>query len=96
MRDGFVLRRQTRTGGRIYSHSDGRMTVVHYHRGSDTFTRKTLASILDAVGWTEDDAPGPDLVLDEVGRDGAKDVSHGNDPVDSGVFEEGDVAELPD
>ena len=36
-RDGFTLRRSTRTGGRIYMHKDGRLTVVHYHHGSDTY-----------------------------------------------------------
>lgn|GEM_PF-6782271 len=35
-KDGFSLQRETKTGGRIYSHPDGRMTVIHYHRGSDT------------------------------------------------------------
>lgn len=35
-RAGFTLRRSTRTGGRIYMHEDGRLTVVHYHHGSDT------------------------------------------------------------
>jgi predicted RNA binding protein YcfA (HicA-like mRNA interferase family) len=55
-RDGFTLRRSTRTGGRIYAHPDGRLTVVHYHHGSDTLPRKTLKSVLDAVGWNEADA----------------------------------------
>ena len=55
-RDGFVLRRSTQTGGRIYAHHDGRLTVVHYHHGSDTLPRKTLKSVLEAVGWTEADA----------------------------------------
>lgn len=55
-RDGFTLRRSTRTGGRIYVHPDGRLTVVHYHHGSDTLPRKTLKSVLDAIGWTQDDA----------------------------------------
>jgi predicted RNA binding protein YcfA (HicA-like mRNA interferase family) len=54
-KDGFSLERETKTGGRIYSHADGRMTVIHYHRGSDTLTRKTLQSVLSAVQWTEDD-----------------------------------------
>jgi predicted RNA binding protein YcfA (HicA-like mRNA interferase family) len=49
-RDGFSLRRSTRTGGRIYMHPDGRLTVVHYHHGGDTLTRKTLKSVLEAVG----------------------------------------------
>ncbi len=54
-RDGFTLQRTTRTGGHIYRHPDGRTTSMHYHRGSDTLDRKTLASVLRAVRWTEDD-----------------------------------------
>jgi len=54
-RDGFILERETRTGGRIYSHPDGRLTVVHYHRGSDTLTRRTLRSVLEATRWTLED-----------------------------------------
>ena len=54
-RDGFVLERETRTGGRIYSHADGRLTVIHYHHGSDTLTRKTLRSVLGATRWTVED-----------------------------------------
>lgn len=54
-RDGFSLERETRTGGRIYSHPDGRITVIHYHQGGDTLTRKTLQSVLNATRWTEDD-----------------------------------------
>jgi predicted RNA binding protein YcfA (HicA-like mRNA interferase family) len=54
-RDGFVLERETRTGGRIYSHSDGRLTVVHYHHDSDTLTRRTLRSVLEATRWTLED-----------------------------------------
>lgn len=55
-RDGFVLRRSTQTGGRIYVHADGRLTVIHYHHKNDTLPRKTLKSVLEAVGWTETDA----------------------------------------
>jgi predicted RNA binding protein YcfA (HicA-like mRNA interferase family) len=54
-RDGFVLERETRTGGRIYRHPDGRLTVVHYHHGSDTLTRRTLRSVLEATQWTLED-----------------------------------------
>jgi len=54
-RDGFVLERETRTGGRIYSHADGRITVIHYHHGGDTLTRKTLQSLLTATRWQESD-----------------------------------------
>jgi predicted RNA binding protein YcfA (HicA-like mRNA interferase family) len=54
-RDGFSLERETRTGGRIYSHADGRIVVVHYHRGSDTLTRKTLQSVIESARWIESD-----------------------------------------
>ena len=54
-RDGFFLARETRTGGRIYSHADDRIVVIHYHSGSDTLTRKTLQSVLTATRWTEAD-----------------------------------------
>ena len=54
-RDGFILRRTGRTGGHVYAHPDGRMTLIHYHRGSDTLDRKTLSSVLRATQWTEED-----------------------------------------
>lgn len=54
-RDGFSLKRETATGARIYSHADGRLTAIHYHGGSDTLTRKTLRSVLEALRWTEED-----------------------------------------
>ena len=54
-RDRFILERETRTGGRIYSHPDGRLTVIHYHHGSDTLTRRTLRSVLEATRWTLED-----------------------------------------
>ncbi|MBI4225425.1 MAG: type II toxin-antitoxin system HicA family toxin [Candidatus Sungbacteria bacterium] len=55
LRDGFLLERETRSGGRIYRHPDGRITVIHYHHSSDTLTRQTLRSVVEAIGWTEDD-----------------------------------------
>jgi len=54
-RDGFLLERETRTGGRIYRHPDGRITVIHYHHGSNTLTRRTLRSVLEATRWTPED-----------------------------------------
>lgn len=55
-RDGFVLERQTRTGGRIYYHpDDDRIVVIHYHTGRDTLTRRTLRSVLEGTHWNEDD-----------------------------------------
>ena len=61
-RDGFILQRQTRTGGRIYSHPDGRNTGIHYHRGSDTLVRKTLRSVLRATRWSREDLERLDLI----------------------------------
>jgi predicted RNA binding protein YcfA (HicA-like mRNA interferase family) len=43
-RDGFSLERQTRTGGRIYSHPDGRLTSIH---GS---VAKTLGDLVEGRG----------------------------------------------
>ena len=54
-RDGFILQRTTRTGVHLYHHRDGRRTVIHYHRGGDTLDRKTLASVLQSIEWTEVD-----------------------------------------
>ena len=31
------------------------MTVIHYHKGSDVLTRKTLRSVMRAVRWNEED-----------------------------------------
>ena len=52
-KDGFSLARETRSGGRIYAHDDGRIVVVHYHHGGDTLPRKTLQSVLAGAGWAE-------------------------------------------
>ena len=54
-KDSFSLKRETASGARIYAHQDGRITVIHYHHGGDTLTRKTLRSVLQALHWTEDD-----------------------------------------
>ena len=54
-RDGFVLARNTRTGGLVYSHPDGRNTFIHYHTGGEALVRKTLASVLRSIQWTEYD-----------------------------------------
>lgn len=54
-KDGFSLKRETRTGERIYAHPDGRIVLVHYHRSGANLTRKTLESVLRATRWTEND-----------------------------------------
>jgi predicted RNA binding protein YcfA (HicA-like mRNA interferase family) len=53
-RDGFSYRR-TRGAGQVYRHPDGRRTVIHYHRASDTLPMGTLRNVLAGAGWTEDD-----------------------------------------
>lgn len=54
-RAGFEIARTTQAGSRVFRHPDGRMTVVHYHRGSDTLTQKTLGSLLEGTRWNEED-----------------------------------------
>lgn len=54
VRDGFSFDRGDGSH-QIYYHSDGRRVTVIFHRGSDTFRRKTLKSIIAQAGWTEDD-----------------------------------------
>jgi predicted RNA binding protein YcfA (HicA-like mRNA interferase family) len=56
MRDGFALKRQSQTGGRVYTHEDGRTVGLHYHHANDRLKRGTLGNVLIALGWTIDDA----------------------------------------
>lgn len=54
-RDGFSLVRQTGSHQR-YRHADGRRVTVAPHGRGDTFTIKTLKSIIEVQArWTEDD-----------------------------------------
>jgi predicted RNA binding protein YcfA (HicA-like mRNA interferase family) len=52
--DGFTYRRR-KGAGRVYRHTDGRRTVIHYHRSSDTLPIGTLRNVLAGTRWTEDD-----------------------------------------
>ena len=53
--DGFVLDRQ-HGSHRRYTHKDGRAVTVSFHRPSDTYTFKTLRSMIELQArWTEDD-----------------------------------------
>ena len=53
--DGFVHIR-TEGSHKRYRHPDGRFVTVSSHKDSDTFTIKTLRSmILRQAHWTEDD-----------------------------------------
>lgn len=40
---------------RVYRHSPGRRVSIHYHLGSDTFKPSLLKSLLEEIGWTEQD-----------------------------------------
>ena len=54
-RDGFFFVRQ-RGSHRRYRHSDGRMVTVAPHSGGDTFTIKTLKSMIQLQArWAEED-----------------------------------------
>ena len=54
-RDGFYFVRQTGSHQR-YHHPDGRRVTVAPHGGGDTFTIKTLKSMIESQArWTEQD-----------------------------------------
>lgn len=53
--DGFILDRQ-KGSHRLYKHIDGRRVTVSFHRSSETFTVKTLKSMIESQArWCEDD-----------------------------------------
>jgi len=55
VRDGFYFVRQTGSHQR-YSHADGRRVTVAPHGTADTFTIKTLKSIIELQAlWREED-----------------------------------------
>ena len=55
MRDGFYFVRQTGSPQR-YRHPDGRRVTAAPHAGGDTFTIKTLKSMLELQArWNEED-----------------------------------------
>jgi predicted RNA binding protein YcfA (HicA-like mRNA interferase family) len=54
-RDGFLFVRQSGSHQR-YRHADGRRVTVAPHAGGDTFSVKTLQTIVESQAcWTEDD-----------------------------------------
>jgi predicted RNA binding protein YcfA (HicA-like mRNA interferase family) len=54
-RDGFYFARQ-KGSHRRYRHPDGRRVTVAPHGGGDTFTIKTLQSMIESQAhWTEED-----------------------------------------
>jgi len=53
-RDGF---KQTKKKGGylVFRHPDKRRVILSFHRPSDTFPPKTLKSMIQDAGWTEED-----------------------------------------
>jgi predicted RNA binding protein YcfA (HicA-like mRNA interferase family) len=55
VRDGFVFDRGAGSH-QLYYHPDGRRVTVTFHAPGDTFTPKTLKSMIEREAhWTEDD-----------------------------------------
>jgi len=55
IRDGFTLDRQSGSH-QHYRHPDGRRVTITYHKPSQTFTPKTLKSMIEIqAGWSEKD-----------------------------------------
>ena len=55
IRDGFAYDR-ARGSHQIYTHADGRRVTVTFHSPGDTFTPKTLKSMLEIEAkWNDDD-----------------------------------------
>jgi len=54
IRDGFAFDRGDGSH-HVYYHPDRRRVTVMFHGGSSTFRRKTLKSMIDQTGWTDED-----------------------------------------
>jgi len=56
LKDGFALRRSSRSGHRKYTHADGRRVTVSFHGSSETFPTKTLKRIIEEQAlWEAED-----------------------------------------
>ena len=55
-KDGYVFKRKTRGGHRIYKHPcTGRRVGVPYHHSGKSFCPGTLDALITAAGWNDDD-----------------------------------------
>lgn len=54
VKDGFILDKELRTE-RVYRHPDGRKVTIHYHKSNETYGSSLLKSLLDDIGWSEND-----------------------------------------
>jgi predicted RNA binding protein YcfA (HicA-like mRNA interferase family) len=53
-KDGFIETKKK--GGHLaFRHPDGRRVILSYHKSGDTFPPKTLKSMIQDAGWTEED-----------------------------------------
>lgn len=52
--DGFALNR-SRGSHRVYTHPDGRIVIVAFHRGGAGFPIGTLKRMVRDAGWMEAD-----------------------------------------
>lgn len=55
LRDGFFLRKHRKGSHQRYQHPDGRRVTVAPHAKGGTFAVKTLKSLIEQAGWTEED-----------------------------------------
>jgi len=54
LKDGFVLDAKVKTE-RIYRHLDGTRVSIHYHTGNKCYGARLLKTLLEDIGWSEDD-----------------------------------------
>ncbi|HYA11714.1 MAG TPA: type II toxin-antitoxin system HicA family toxin [Thermodesulfovibrionales bacterium] len=53
-KEGFKETRK-RGGHLVFRHPDGRRVILSYHKSGGTFPPKTLKSMIQDAGWTEED-----------------------------------------
>jgi predicted RNA binding protein YcfA (HicA-like mRNA interferase family) len=53
-KEGFKETKK-RGGHLVFRHPDGRRVILAYHKSGETFPPKTLKSMIQDAGWTEED-----------------------------------------
>lgn len=54
--DGYILRKKSKSGHRVYKHPHTGMRVdVPYHHSGESFRPGTLSALIKAAGWDDDD-----------------------------------------
>ncbi len=55
-RDGFVFKRKSRGGHRVYQHAEtGKRISVPFHYSGQTFGPGLIQQLIKAVGWSDED-----------------------------------------